>query len=366
MKYKNIISIIVFALTVGSISLGCILKPHTPYSESERRLLAEKPVLTAENFFSGKYTEEFENYVTDQFVLRENFRTVKAVFSEYVLNKMENNGLYIREGHLSKLEYPANISMIDNAQQKIDRLYEKYMKDKNVNVYLSIIPDKNYFLAEKHGYPSLNYEKFIGEFKNRLSYMSYIDIISFLSIDDYYRTDSHWKQEKIRDVAEHLAKIMGTDAKTEYKENILDNPFRGVYSGQSALPEEPDSIKYLTNSILENCKVEYYGSGRAEEGPLYNMDKAYGKDPYEMFLSGTAPLITIENQISEKDNELIIFRDSFGSSLAPLLLPGYKKITVVDTRYIQSDYLGNFIDFENKDVLFIYSTTILNNSMSMR
>lgn len=366
MKYRNIISVIVFALAIGCVSLGCILKPHTRYSESERRLLAEKPKLTTESFFSGTYSKEFENYVTDQFVLRDNFRGVKAVFSEYVFNKMENNGLFLREGHISKLEYPVNNPMIDNAEQKLDHLYEKYMKDKNVNVYLSVVPDKNYFLAEKYGYPSIDYDEFINDFRNRMNYMNYIDIIPLLSIDDYYRTDSHWKQEKITDVAEHIAEKMGADAKTGYKVNTLNHPFRGVYLGQSALPEKPDTIKYLTNDILEKCKVEYYDTGAAKEGPIYNMEKAYGKDPYEMFLSGTAPLITIENENSENDRELILFRDSFGSSLAPLLVPGYRKITVVDIRYIQSDFLGNFIEFENKDVLFLYSTTILNNSMSMR
>ena len=60
------------------------------------------------------------------------------------------------------------------------------------------------------------------------------------------------------------------------------------------------------------------------------------------------------------DKELIIVRDSFGSSLAPLLAEGYKSIYVVDIRYVMPDMLGMFIDFEGKDVLFMYSALILN------
>lgn len=366
MKHKNIISVLIFAILVGTISLGCVFKPHTQYSESERRLLEKKPELTKETLFSGSYTEDFEKYVTDQFPLRDSFRSVKALFSTYVFNKMENNGLFTEEGHISKMEYPVNSHMVDNAQQKFDKLYEKYMKDKNVNIYLSIIPDKNYFLAKKHGYLSIDYDAFIKDFKNRMDYMKYIDILPLLSLDDYYKTDSHWRQEKITDIAEHIANSMGTDASAEYSEKTLDNPFRGVYLGQSALPFKPDTIKYLTNDILENCIVKYYDTGMAKEGDMYNMDKAYGKDPYEMFLSGTSPLITIENPNAKEDNELILFRDSYASSLTPLLAPGYSKITVVDIRYIQSDFLGSFIDFDNKDILFMYSTTLLNNSMAMR
>ena len=85
-----------------------------------------------------------------------------------------------------------------------------------------------------------------------------------------------------------------------------------------------------------------------------------------MFLSGVAPLITIENPNAGTDKELVMFRDSFGSSLAPLLAEGYSKITVVDVRYMQSSLVGNFVDFENSDVLFIYSTALLNNSTAMK
>ena len=62
----------------------------------------------------------------------------------------------------------------------------------------------------------------------------------------------------------------------------------------------------------------------------------------------------------------MIFRDSFGSSLAPLLIESYDKITLVDIRYIQSGMLGNFIDFDSQDVLFIYSSGLLNNSLAMK
>ena len=96
------------------------------------------------------------------------------------------------------------------------------------------------------------------------------------------------------------------------------------------------------------------------------MEKAYGKDPYELFLSGALSLITIENPNATTDKELVIFRDSFGSSIAPLLVEGYAKITLVDIRYISSDIVGNFVDFDNQDVLFLYSTLILNNSVTLK
>ena len=145
----------------------------------------------------------------------------------------------------------------------------------------------------------------------------------------------------------------------------METPFYGVYYGQAALPVKPDKLYYLNNSVLEGCKVVSYDTGKAVETVIYNMDKANGNDAYEIFLSGTSALQVIENPAAPKERELIVFRDSFGSSLIPLLVDEYSKITVIDTRYVNSLLLGNLVDFHGQDVLFIYSTLILNNSMSM-
>ena len=87
-----------------------------------------------------------------------------------------------------------------------------------------------------------------------------------------------------------------------------------------------------------------------------------GMDSYEFYLYGSKSLITIENP-EGTEGELIIFRDSFGSSIAPLLISGYEKITLVDIRYISPSILDKMVDFSGKDVLFLYSTTVLNNSV---
>ena len=86
-----------------------------------------------------------------------------------------------------------------------------------------------------------------------------------------------------------------------------------------------------------------------------------------LFLSGANALLTIENPNAETDRELYIFRDSFGSSISPLFAEGYAKVTVIDIRYVQSAFLGNLIDFtEGSDVLFLYSTGMLNSSLGLR
>ncbi len=364
-KRKNIISVIVFVVFLISVSSVCLAKPASSYSDAERRELAQFPETTASTVVSGEFSKGFESYTTDQFPMRELMRKIKAAFSTVILGKAENNGLFYVDGHISKIDSQENEKMMNHAAERFTYIRDKYLKDNKI--YFSIVPDKNMFLAEKNGYPSIDYKGFSDRMKSKVDFMEYIDIYDLLSAEDYYTTDTHWKQEKIIDVAKRLSSAMGKDINGGvYHENTLDIPFYGVFNGQYALKVLPDTIKYLTNDTINKAVVTYYDTGAPKQGEMYNMQKAEGKDPYEMFLSGTMPLVTLEKSNSNNENHLILFRDSFGSSVAPLFLESYDKITVIDTRYIQSDFLGNFVDFGGADVLFLYSSSLLNNSLAIK
>ena len=99
---------------------------------------------------------------------------------------------------------------------------------------------------------------------------------------------------------------------------------------------------------------------------IYDYDKLKLLDKYDKYLSGASSIIDIVNPTSNSNKELIVFRDSYGSSLIPLLIEGYKKITVIDIRYVSSKILSNYIKFNNQDVLFMYSILTINNSFFMR
>ncbi len=362
---KNIIITVFFALIMFVLSALCIFGDSAVYSDSERRYLAKLPKLNKENIVSGEFMSSFETYAQDNFPVRDSFRSIKAYFATDVMQKKDNNGIFEADGHISKTDGEKNGYMLDYAAGKFSEIAEKYAKD-TTKLYFSIVPDKNFFLAEKNGYPSIDYRGFIGEMKEKTPFLTYIDITENLGAEDYYFTDTHWKQENITDIAQILANKMGTKIGSDYRVNTLDIPFYGVYASQSAKKIKPDTIKYLTNDTIDSAKVTYYDTGMPKKGDMYNLEKAKGKDPYEMFLSGSTPLVTLENTKADEKRELVLFRDSFGSSIAPLLLDGYSKITVVDIRYINSGFLGGFVNFENADVLFLYSTAILNNSTALR
>ena len=85
-----------------------------------------------------------------------------------------------------------------------------------------------------------------------------------------------------------------------------------------------------------------------------------------MFLAGATPLVTITIQAAASARELVIFRDSYASSLAPLLVGEYRTITLVDIRYMASGLVPQYVDFTGKDVLFLYSVFVADQSAMLR
>ena len=358
-KRKHIIYVCIVAVLFFGLSVTAWLKPADEFSATERRALDQFPKLSGEEIFSGRFMEQFEEYTLDQFPLRDTFRSVKAMTHFYVFGQSDNNDVYLADGYVSKLDYPLSEKALDKAVKKFSSIYNKYMAGTDVKVYHAVIPDKNYFLTGENGYPAYDYEQMFAYLKENLPDMTYIDIMELLSVEDFYSTDTHWRQECIVDVAKALGNAMGTTLEAEYEQVTLDTPFYGVYYGQLALPVEPDIITYLEHEDFAECTIINHETGK--EIAMYDANKAVGRDPYEMFLSGSLLVITIDNPNASTDKELVIFRDSFGSSLAPLLVEGYAKVTILDARYLNEVMIGKFVEFDNQDVLFIHSTGVLNN-----
>lgn len=381
-KIKNIVVTIAFIIVVYGLFLINVFKAPTEVSNSERRKLAQFPEVSVESITTTKFMKGFADYAVDQFVWRDEFRTIKARFLYDVLKQKDNNGIYIADGHASKTIPTMKTAEIKQTVLNLNRF--KNQKIKSSNVYYSIIPDKNYFLADKNGYPHFDYNDFKTTVRINIDRgIKYIDLFNELNLDDFYTTDIHWKQENIVKVANKLINgLNGVQSTTseDYQTYIKDEdftvnelyPFYGNYYGQSALPLKAETLKYLTSS--EDIKVKILDEEKLLKGvfelvdaPMYNEKDFNSIDPYNLYLAGPKAIITMENANARTNKELIIFRDSFGSSLAPLMTPEYSKITLIDLRYIASGLLDNVVEFnENQDVLFIYSTEVLNNGSILK
>ena len=366
-KIRNIVVTSVFIAFMVFFVVMCGYKFANPTETSlaERRPLAQFPDnITVEGIIDKTVINEFEDYSIDQFPFREFFRNIKANFQLKILGLKENNGLALQDGYIVKIEQDFSDENVEYSIGRLQYFYNKFIKDNGGKHYISLVPDKNYYLGKDYGYPAPDYDALTEKVKEALSGMEYIDIFSSLELSDYYYTDTHWSQDKILDALETLAEGMGFADRLsgDYTENRLEG-FKGVYYGQSALKPDPDTLVYLTNDVINSCTVFDYLENSTSS--VYNFDKFGGNDGYDFFLSGTRPLLRIDNPMAQTEDTLVIFRDSYGSSISPLIAEAYKTVYVVDIRYITDANLSMYqtfkmIDFEGADVLFLYSSLILN------
>ena len=245
---EKILSILFCSFLVFFLVLNIFVKDKE-ISTSERRKLEKYPTITIKDIFNGSFMEDFDNYTVDQFVARDTFRTIKSYVNYNILKKLDNNGIYVIDNNIFKTEYPTNIKSINNFINKINNI-EEYLTPNN-KVYYSIIPDKNYYVDDGK-YLNIDYDLLYKKIKE-IKY-NYIELRDILNINDYYKTDTHWKQENLGKVVQRLAENMDFNVNYSYDKNYYNN-FYGVYYGQAALNIPPDKLIYLTNNTIENSSV---------------------------------------------------------------------------------------------------------------
>ena len=378
---KNKISSIGIAVLVtlwAAITAFAWFGSAEEYSVAERRKLAQAPELSVQSLLAENklnpdgsireklsYMSLFEDYSLDQFPLRDKFRQVKALFHYNVMQQKDNNDIYVAGDYAVKMLYPLNETMVKGNLSIFEHIQKNYLAKNGCKAYMTVVPDKSFFLAEESGHLSLDYDRLFGLVKEKMPWATHIDLTDTLSIEDYYYTDTHWRQECILPAAQKIAQAMGVTAPQEadFTKTALERPFYGVYYGHAALPMDPETMFVMESQLLSGCTVLDVQAN--SQTAVYNMDMADYDDMYNVFLSGAKALLKIQNPNAKTKRELIVFRDSFGSSMIPLLVQDYATVTVVDLRYIDYRVLDQFVNFRGKDVLFLYNTQVLNTTPLM-
>lgn len=332
-----------------------LLLPDRAVSRTERRTLAQKPAL------SSSFPEDLEAYLLDQFPFREQLRTVNTAVRFYALAQLDHQGVYLYEGEAYQREDPLDEAQVRYAGETLCRVRDTWFPQ--ARVFYAVAPDKN-ALAET-GRPKRDDRRLLELFREAVTGMEEIELWDTLSREDYYRTDPHWRQERIYPAAQRLAEGLGVTLVPfeSYTAHAL-SPFYGAYYGQAALPLEADTLIYLTNELTEAATV----TGPELDGavPLYRPELLDGMDGYDVYLSGAKSVLTVSCPSVGNGKRLILFRDSFGSSIAPYFLGAYEEIVLVDLRYISASALGDYVDFSGADVLVLLSSSVLNHGGILR
>ncbi len=355
-----------FCFILGFFFLYSLIDSDTLVSFSERRTMATLPKLEVSSIPTGKYFEKMNEYLTDQFPFRNQLRRSKALFVNSVYQKNISHDAYRIGNEIYQLEPTVNEKSVTYFTNKLNEVADTHFKNKKV--FYAIIPDKNYYV-EVSSFPKMDYPFLYQTVREGLNKnFEEIDLRPTLNLDSYYRTDLHWRQEQLEEVVSLLQNKLQLEKTSFPRKQESYFPFYGAYYSKSSGSVTADTIQYLFSGTIENTEVYNYEKKRMES--VYEKENLKNIDSYDIFLSGATPILILNNEESSSDRELILFRDSFSSSLAPLLLDNYQKITMIDLRYFSSKMLSEVeeIDFSktNQDILFLYSVPIINQSFTLK
>ena len=376
-KYSIFITVL-FCLFIFGFGIALVLSPSRDFSEQENRYLSQFKAPTPNTLLSGKFMEDFEDYVTDQFPLRDGWIQLKAL-SERALGKQENNGVYFgTDGQTlfaqfnapSQEELETRVGFVNTLGDNLD-----------VPVYFSLVPDKSWAWASLLPANAPNVDD--GSTITRAEELcggkvAYIDLRWVLANDRgaFYRTDHHWTTMGALKAGQTLLEGMGLvqqagDLKVLGYQSlpcteVSDSFYGTTYSSSGAGWVEPDSIHTVIpeGGTKGNVTVTGYPEGQPVESSLYHPEKLAVKDKYAFFLGGNQPLCVIQNP-DAGGGKLLVIRDSYSDSLAPFLAEEFQEIHLFDLRYNNTS-LKKYVEENGIDqVLVLYSVANFSTDLNL-
>ena len=144
-KKSAMTGILFFASVILIFTLADLIQGDRLFSETENKILASRPKFTWDALFRGNYTEDYEKYLTEQFVGRDKWITIKTC-TDIALGRREINGVYLgADGYLIAQHLPETYSLVQEIK-KIS-LLEKLVQEWDADVML--VPTADNVLSDK-------------------------------------------------------------------------------------------------------------------------------------------------------------------------------------------------------------------------
>ena len=363
---KNLIIIIFAATFMLLLSVGSFVKPDVSFSPNENRYFQATPKFSVKNVLSGKFEEQFEDYLSDQVILRNTWIKIKSR-AEYLAGIRDINGVYVcKSGRIIEKvseedfnwdRYESNLHAVENLMWSLNgtgKCFRVMLVPTAQSIYSDELPKNALVFDEAKAYEMA--ESYFDDFLINIT----DDMKKVLTIEPehrkthnlYYYTDHHWTDEGVRVGYKAFNKSKGLSKNYTVTLETLTDKFHGTLYSKVLMNEKVyDKIDAPKAAIEKRVHVTL---DNVEADSIFFMDKLENKDKYEVFFGGNYGRVDIE-QLTDiaEPHSLLIVKDSYANSFVPYLLDDYTEITMVDTRY----YRGSIIDLadEYDEILVLYS-----------
>lgn len=357
---KSAILTIVFLSSVILIFTAAdLIQGDRLFSETENKLLASRPKFTWEALFQGKYTEDYEKYLTDQFVGREKWITIKTC-TDITLGRQEINGVYLgKDNYLIERHLPETYSLVQEIK-KIS-LLENLVQTWDADVML--VPTADNILTDKLpvNAPCYDQVSFLERVEQQVGAEHYVDVYTILrqhaEEEIYYRTDHHWTTLGAFYGYQAWAQARG-GSEGKYDSAAMETiteEFLGTLHSKVNLNLRPDAIRYFPETVSRPLKVTY--DLKTVRESCYEESYLETKNKYGFFLDDNHGIVEIETDY-HNGKTLFVIKDSYANCFIPLLIPDYEKIYVMDLRYFNGrlfQFMKSCEPEEGMDVLVLYN-----------
>ena len=359
---------LIVTLMVVLLSVGSLVAKDREYSANENRYLTGRPALSLSSLTSGKFMEDTEAYLSDQFLGRDLLVRTRAGVDRFV-GKREVNGVYVGKDHFL-FEKP---STWDDARmtRTLNTINLVTAKSGDIRSYMAIAPNATELLKDHlpTGAPVTNQTQQIEAIYRNLPGVECVDLVSPLkAVKDpttlYYRTDHHWTAAAAEVAFREIAAAMGLvpDA-VAYQTMPVTNSFRGTMASSSGIFKASDTISITVPEKEQKLVVTYVNEDK-KTATLFDASKLKEKSQYDVFFGGNFAEVRIDTG-AESDRVLLVMKDSYANCAIPMMTPFFKTIVLVDPRYY-NDNLPDTIAKEGvTDLLWFYNVNTFLNDTSI-
>lgn len=350
-----------FAVLLAGFTAANYFHKDTAFSDTENRMLQQKPVFSWADLADGRFMGNFEKYQTDQFILRREWIRLQTA-ADRLLGKNKSGDVYLGEGQL--LEEPTKLS--ENVWENLDAIGAFCRNQTGVKCYLMLVPDAASVQREKlPAYaPVADQAEQLEEIRSYLEKkenpVTEIPLYEMLREHReeslYYRTDHHWTTLGARYAYQSAAGQMGLPGAENGEEKKLypvSDSFQGTLAARSGYRVPDDTIEVYWPDQEEELVVTYVQE-QTKSASLYAAEKLKTRDKYGMFLNGNHPLTEIRTMAST-GRKLFLIKDSYANCFVPFLTGDFEEIVLVDPRYYYDSAEKLMKQYGFTDVLFLYN-----------
>lgn len=298
----------------------------------EARTLSARPALISEGQLNLAFTNEFERYYADHFPLRANLISAWDQLNRTVLQQSGSDRVVLgKSGWLfyqdTVDDYLAVNTLDEVALNRLEillGLQRNWLAAQDIGFVFTVAPNKNTIYGDKmpDRYQPLQAENNLARLTRQANRFYLTDLAAALKqaaaeqTDPlYHKTDSHWNNRGARLACQTLLQAILPILPDLTLENRVDRPYVETKDWQGDLA------------------VMLYPSG-----PELDWQQDYADEPYFRF---SKPIKSLEDMLIQTQNttgryNLLMFRDSFGNALIPLLADTFAQ--VLYSRTVPYDY----------------------------